>query len=262
MVTTKLEATRRLVRGSSASSSAARRAACRRFRVGSAGGCGVSGRPRAVAVRSSKVFEWENDTGEGTASDPSEVLSGLADKVKTEAPFLGLLTKLISPQGVSKGELTYQEFSRSLYENVTSQFHISCENLEKKYGETAGIRGCIYCLWLACFGTGVLKGAAMSQACGKLRQNEDLSYFIELFEYQKEEALDAQAKNGVESPRVTPEDRMRVAVDNLCSLMNVKEIDAETQTDFYEVVSACFPSSEPSTVKNVIATHKKESGSA
>ena len=79
---------------------------------------------------------------------------------------------------------------------------------------------------------------------------------------QKEEALDAQAKNAVESPRVTPEDRMRVAVDNLCSLMNVKEIDAETQTDFYEVVSACFPSSEPSTVKNVIATHKKESGSA
>ena len=102
MVTTKLEATRRLVRGSSASSSAARRAACRRFRVGSAGGCGVSGRPRPVAVRSSKVFEWENDTGEGTASDPSEVLSGLADKVKTEAPFLGLLTKLISPQGVSR----------------------------------------------------------------------------------------------------------------------------------------------------------------
>ena len=41
-----------------------------------------------------------------------------------------------------------------------------------------------------------------------------------------------------------------------------RTVDAETQTDFYEVVSACFPSSEPSTVKNVIATHKKESGSA
>jgi len=48
------------------------------------------------------VYEWEREESGESA------LGGIADKVKTETPLIGLLTKLLSPQGV-KGQLTYQE---------------------------------------------------------------------------------------------------------------------------------------------------------
>jgi len=221
-------------------------------------GCVRAARPRRerFVVRASKVFEWEYEDGEATGSEASELVKGLASKLQTETPLFGLLNKLFSPAGVS-GELTYQEFSRALYDNVSSQFHISCENLEKRFGDIAGVRGCIFCLWLACYGTGVVKEEAMAESCSKLRQNEDLSYFIELFEYQKDEAKDLRAKKGVEAPRVTQENKIRVAIDNMLSLMNLDAIDGETQIDFYEILWCCFPSSEPSFVKNLISTHPK-----
>ena len=79
---------------------------------------------RCWRVRS---FEWEKeesgDGGAGSGPMDNAFVSDLVNKAKTETPFVGLLVKLLSPQGV-KGQLTYQEFSRVIYDNVSSQFHI------------------------------------------------------------------------------------------------------------------------------------------
>lgn len=224
--------------------------------------CKRCARGQTLPVRSSKVFEWEEEAEDSSAS-AGEVVKGLATKVQTEAPLLGLLTKLFSPQGVTKGELTYQEFSRAIYDNVSSSFHISCENMEKRSGEMAGIRGCIYCLWVACYGTGLIKQTVMSDSCKQLRQNEDLAYFIELFEYQKEEGLKLRARTQDSSfAPATPEDKINAAVTNLCSLVNLSEMDGEMQNEIYEIVSGCFPSTEPYLLKGLISKHPKSAKSA
>ena len=182
-------------------------------------------------------------------------VKGLANKVQTQAPLLGLLTKLMSPQGI-KGQLTYQEFSRAIYDNVPTSFHIACENTEKRHGEMAGIRGCMYCLWMSCFGTGVVKEDDMLEACTKLRLNSDLEYFIELFEFKRDEGLKRQFQLA-EKPRITQEQKISLAIKNLFNLMNLAELDKETQNDFFEIVSACFPSTDPTLVRGLIEKHPK-----
>ncbi len=203
---------------------------------------------RRPVVARATVYEWEREGG-----DDGGALSGIADKVKTETPLIGLLTKLLSPQGVTKGQLTYQEFSRAIYDNVPSSFHIACENTEKRFGEMAGIRGCLYCLWVACFGAGILTDKEMSQACQKLRQNGDLAYFIELFEFQRDEGVKVRDKLREKPPAATQEDKIAAAVANLAEIMGGAEgLGAETEADLFEIVRGAFPSSEDG-VRRIVA---------
>jgi len=206
-----------------------------------------------------RSFEWEKeesgDGGAGSGPMDNAFVSDLVNKAKTETPFVGLLVKLLSPQGV-KGQLTYQEFSRVIYDNVSSQFHISCENTEKKFGEMAGIRGCIYCLWVACFGTGKFEKDELQELCARVRLESDLVFLVETFELKRDDALKYQ-QNQNQGGKVTAEEKVSTAVNNLIGLWGGSGIDKETQYDMYEIVSACFPSSEPSFVKNIIQKHPK-----
>ncbi len=240
-----------------------------------------------------RSFEWEKeesgDGGAGSGPMDNTFVSDLVNKAKTETPFVGLLVKLLSPQGV-KGQLTYQEFSRVIYDNVSSQFHIvsllptssfsfffrfmqfhslylttfsllstgdqSCENTEKKFGEMAGIRGCIYCLWVACFGTGKFEKDELQELCARVRLESDLVFLVETFELKRDDALKYQ-QNQNQGGKVTAEEKVSTAVNNLIGLWGGSGIDKETQYDMYEIVSACFPSSEPSFVKNIIQKHPK-----
>lgn len=242
-----------------------------------------------------RSFEWEKeesggDGGAGSGPMDNAFVSDLVNKAKTETPLVGLLVKLLSPQGV-KGQLTYQEFSRVIYDNVSSQFHIvsllrtssfslffrflavplplsnsifstlstgdqSCENTEKKFGEMAGIRGCIYCLWVACFGTGKFEKDELQELCARVRLESDLVFLVETFELKRDDALKYQ-QNQNQGGKVTAEEKVSTAVNNLIGLWGGSGIDKETQNDMYEIVSACFPSSEPSFVKNIIQKHPK-----
>jgi len=123
----------------------------------------------------------------------------------------------------------------------------------------AGIRGCLYCLWVACFGAGILTDKEMSQACQKLRQNGDLAYFIELFEFQRDEGVKVQEKLREKPPAATQEDKIAAAVANLTEIMGGAEgLGAETEGDLFEIVRGAFPSSEEG-VRRIVASQFKSS---
>ena len=212
--------------------------------------------PACPRASSNAVFDWER-----TDREEADLLSKVGSKVKNESPFLGLFTRLISPQGTSSLPLTYNEFSRCLFDKASSAFHIAAEDLEKVGGEIVGVKGCIYCLWCAVYGAGYVKRADLLQSATRLRLNEDLEFFIELFEYQRSEAF--KATRNAEPPTVAVGDRIDLAVDMMCRLLGVKgDIGEDVRGSVLDAIVACFPGSGPDAVAASMDAHAQRAAGA
>jgi len=210
---------------------------------------------RGVSVRA-VAFEWERES----EAEEDDIVSAVGRKVANDAPLISLLAKLFSPEGVdgkTKGSSyrSYQEFSRKLFEKVTSKFYIATDDLEKQFGsETMGMKGCIYCLWISIYGAGVIERDELLQSCKRLRLSTDLEYFIELFEQQMQEALKKQ-QGGPSSSRTTASvtSRIDLAVDCICQMLLAKSqatgLTEDCTNSVLDIVSSCFPGTDESEIR-------------
>ena len=196
---------------------------------------------------------WEEE-GRG-----NELLRALRT-VRENLPFVGLVSQLTSPGGLSgKDFLLYPEFCRSLYDSVALEFHFATEDLEKLDPEM-GKQKCInFCLWVAAYGPGVMREEGLLQEVQGIGTGSDLEYFVDKFEKAWPQEVRRQALEPAEA-KAPVDIRARFAVEALVKLLKLKDSEAlppPYADPIRVIVCQAFPSADPAAVDAAVAAFPK-----
>ena len=117
---------------------------------------------------------------------PDEGLSGILKSIRANLPVVGLVSALTAPEGGVLGELSYSEYSRTLYSNAPPGFGGACHSLSERYGKGANYRNLVFCCWAADAGTGFVERAELEKAARRVAITLDLEFEIANFENERD----------------------------------------------------------------------------
>mmetsp|Transcript_12643 Transcript_12643/g.27341 ORF Transcript_12643/g.27341 Transcript_12643/m.27341 type:complete len:242 (+) Transcript_12643:98-823(+) len=178
-----------------------------------------------------------------SSGDFGENLKRIAKKVQGSLPVIGLLSRLASPEG-GFDELSYPEYTRSVFERAPENFRLALMEVEKKYGKAvANSRSVLLLMWMIKGGCGLVPAKDIIKAAMRLRVTQDLEIEMDRFETSKINM--AKKYSMIEKPEGSPRDKAVLAVDALCSLcLGLKDGEAVSEADaqlLTSLVCGAFP---------------------
>ncbi|MEW5317263.1 MAG: hypothetical protein WDW38_008574 [Sanguina aurantia] len=153
-----------------------------------------------------------------TASSSStsffDIAKRIAKQVQGALPIVGLVSRLVSPEGGGFEEMAYQEYTRSMYEKSSSTFTAALLSFETTHGKPATRKFVLLMLWMATTGGGLVPPRDTINAARRLRVTQDIEIEIDRFEMARSVTLEKY--NMMARPEATLQEKVVVAVDTLC----------------------------------------------
>lgn len=181
-------------------------------------------------------------------------LKTVAKKVQGALPIVGLVSRLTAAEG-GFDELSYAEFSRSVFEKSPMAYRSAQAALEAAYGRPANNRWLLLVMWMCKMGVGIVPSKDIIMASKRLRVTQDMEVEIDRFEATRDNVIKKYKLVG--RPEGKLKDKLAVAVDAICTLtLGLKDGEAVPQQAVpvvAGVVKAIFTEADDAAVSVAVA---------
>ncbi|GAB5356676.1 hypothetical protein AAMO2058_000310000 [Amorphochlora amoebiformis] len=217
---------------------------------------------RATSVKGSfeekiQKFTWELvekplSEEEASQNKMAQTMAGL--------PIIGLLMQLTNAEGgLDRNSLRFSEFARRILDNVSPQFYTAVEELRSMRGPEISFSTCVYSLWTAAYGAGLMDRITVLDTNRRLAITMDLEYEMATYEDLRDNLIRRKKSQGVEIEQdATISEQVELSVDALARLVQLRpgEVLPEGVVPLIKtLVSECYPSAFPETISGALESY-------